>query len=328
VPPAWCAAGRLERVLELDPNYVLAATMLASRRCAAGLVRGRPGQRTHELIRHALQCAPHSADVWDALAHYHAWRSEKDKARAVLDEYVSTHPDSPRGWTLAARWLAWMGEFATSADAVLRAHRLHADDPEVCACATRVLPEAHRLEDLRIIVEDACLRFADAWSPLLAAAEAFAGPLGDPARAYALACRAVTLQPRSVDAWCRCGGVLSLLGRHEEAVRSYNTASACVRLPLDPCAVAIRMGLGRSWRALGRQDRAAAFFREAADVASERVLVDLLSSCALGEALEELGDLGGARRAYRAAPSVYAPAATALRRLDRRSCARSAALDG
>jgi len=78
------ARQRVERVLRVCPGDVPSLKRMADHRCRLGLVRGREGKKTRQLILYALRLAPNAPEILGSLACYHISRREWDKGLTFL----------------------------------------------------------------------------------------------------------------------------------------------------------------------------------------------------------------------------------------------------
>ncbi len=96
------AQRRAARAVELDPDNVLALTHLANHLTDMGQGRGPTGTQSRQLIRRALQLAPHSPEAHASRVQYHMSRGEWRRGLTELQQFTTQHPTSPAGWYDAA----------------------------------------------------------------------------------------------------------------------------------------------------------------------------------------------------------------------------------
>ena len=297
------ALRRMAQVLELDPDNVLTLKRLADSRSAMELVRGEEGKKTRQLIQRTLWVAPDAPDGQESLARYHIFRGEWKKGIAVLQKFTEQRPNCPRGWYHYARWLFRTGESQTTADAIMKAHVLYQNDADIYRAACEILPAAGKLSELQPLLEEMLRRFPERWSVWTTAGLVLAEWFKDGERACTVASRGPQLQPHLADAWFQHGRVLSLAGKHKEAITAL--AEGWEWLPegdgyaqSTPAAV----WLGESYRIIGDEAKSRAWYEESVHQALELTAINsAIAHYWQGKALEMLGDIPRARQAYRTA---------------------------
>jgi len=311
---ALCFMGRfkeaqrhISRALELDPDNVLAIKHIADARSARGLVRGEEGKKTRGLIRQALRLAPGAPDAQESLARYHIFRGEWKKGIAFLQGFTEQRPNCPRGWYHYAQWLFQTGEPQTAADAIMKAHALYQNDAEIYRTACEILPAAGRLAKLQPLLEDMLRQFPDQWSVWTTAGRVLVERFKERERGCIVSSRGPELQPHLADAWFQHGRVLALARRNREAITALEEGWTCLPegegyAQSTPAAV----WLGESYRAFGDEVKSRTWYEESVHHAIELTAINrAIAYYWQGKALERLGDVPGARQAYRTALRHY-----------------------
>ncbi len=292
---------RLERALQLDPNYTYAAKLLADRRAMMGLVRGKEGRRTLGILKRAIERDPDSADVWDAVSRYYDVRGDLEHSVAIWQHFLSGHPDSARGWMFLGTAYGRLQKWTEAAEAYRKAHALNPFMFDIHWRGTHILLRAGYRDEARRWAEEILERFSTYWDgPHVAAANLLR--LGeDPEKCVALSRLCVERHPMACHAWANYGAMLLDVGRAEEAIRAFERAHELIAYPMAPARPGIIGFLGRALRALGREDEALVRFREMLELGESLKSVDPFYKRTVGQALMELGDFKGARAALMAA---------------------------
>jgi|GEM_PF-3059807 len=290
---------RLKRAVEVDPNYLYAAKLLADLRASRGLVRGREGQRTVAMLKRVLAREPETADAWDALNRYHDFRFEFSTGVAIWEAFLARNPGNARAWTFLGTALDRAGEPNRAAEAYARSHEL---DPSWLDVYWRGLPtllKVGRTDEARAWVEELLSRFADHWDACLRAAGALR-QLGVAPEVYLpVARRAVELQPKLCAAWIDFGHQLLPAGRASDALEAFETARRLAE------GVAMERGLdaalcaSRALTVLGRDTEARRTLLDCERMA--RGLNTARRFVVIGRVRGDLSDLEGAAKAYRQA---------------------------
>jgi tetratricopeptide (TPR) repeat protein len=322
------AQRRLEQALKLAPNDCRTLERLATHRCYQGLVWGEEGKQTRQLIRAALRLAPDSANAHQVLSLYHLHRGEWEKGVAVLLQFAQQHPQSPGGWYHYAWCLFHTGYFQGAADAILKAYRLYQNDCEIYRALCEILPAAGRLGELHQVaiqsttppsphcplssaslVEEMLDRFPQRWSVWVSAGRVLVEGFKDLERGCRVSATGVQLQPQLADAWFRHGRVLALAGRHREAVEALNHGWQWLPQQGDYMrSVPAALWLGESYQALGDEARSRKWWEEGYQRAQAMLEFNLATAYYWqGKTLSALGDMTGAKRAYRSALSQHLP---------------------
>jgi RNA polymerase sigma factor (sigma-70 family) len=212
------AQQRAVRALELEPHNVLALTFLIRLLSHIEPERDETGKQIRMMLRRAFHIAPTSPEVYEALAHYHMARGAWAKALAVLRRFTSNHPTSPRGWYYAARWAYRSGATAAAAAAIRQAHALDPSDALILQAACTILLAAGRHLEVSPLLDSMLQQFPGHWHVWTSAGRLWLQGYGDAARACNLAACGPLLQPCLAQAWFHYGRVLTLAGRHREAI--------------------------------------------------------------------------------------------------------------
>jgi tetratricopeptide (TPR) repeat protein len=322
------AQRRLEQALKLAPNDCRTLERLATHRCYQGLVWGEEGKQTRQLIRSVLRLAPDSANAHQVLSLYHLRRGEWEKGVAVLLQFAQQHPHSPGGWYHYAWCLFQTGKFQAAANAILKAYRLYQNDCEIYRALCEILPAAGRLDELHQVaiksttpplphlplspaslLDEMLDRFPQRWSVWVSAGRVLVESFRDIERGCRVSATGVQLQPQLADAWFRHGRVLALAGRHREAVEAIE--QGWQRLPQQGDymrSVPAALWLGESYQALGDEARSRKWWEEGCQRAQVMLEFNLATAYYWqGKTLSALGDMTGAKRAYRSALSQHLP---------------------
>jgi RNA polymerase sigma factor (sigma-70 family) len=294
------AEERAERVLELDRESVPNLKWMADRCSLAG---GEEGNRkAQKLIASALLLAPEAAEVHESLAVQYIARGELERGLCVLRAFVERKPRSVAGWLAYARWLSRTGAQSAAAENVMKAYELHPTGRETLELSCELLARVGEVTRLTPLVVEMLARFPDCWNVWAVAARAILSCMGDAERACALAAEGTRLQPRLSAAWTQYGRVLALAGKREEGIKALERGWKCPHDGASDDLVAAVIRLGESYRLLGREGRARAWFEKAAQMAlALAALSPSLAHYRQGQALDALGDTVGAMQSYRAA---------------------------
>jgi tetratricopeptide (TPR) repeat protein len=159
------------------------------------------------------------------------------------------------------------------------------------------------------LLQEMLTRFPQHWSVWVTGGKVLVEHIKDIERGCSVSAQAVQLQPQLSDAWFRHGRVLALAGRHREAVEALE--QGWQQLPSDggylhsiPGAV----WLGESYQALGDEHRSRDWWEKASHCAE--VLMEFHPATAYywqGRALLGLGNVQGAREAYRSSLKQHLP---------------------
>ncbi|NER51025.1 MAG: tetratricopeptide repeat protein [Symploca sp. SIO1A3] len=307
------ARQRLEQALKLSPNDYRTLQQLGTHRCHQGLVKGEEGKQTKQLLKTALALAPHSATAHQVLSLYHLCRGEWNKGVAVLLKFTEEHPNNPLGWYHYAQCLFSTGNYHTAAEAILKAYKLYQNDCEIYRALCEILPAAEKWKEFGIdvpsdsdsvsLIEEMLDCFPQNWSVWVTAGRVLVKHYQDIEQGCMISAHAVQLQPNLADAWFLHGRVLALAGKHREATealkRGWQSPSKGYLQ-----SVSAAMWLGESYQALGDEPRSRKCLEEAWGFT--KVLMEFNPTTAYywqGRALLALGDVRGARKAYRSALS-------------------------
>lgn len=294
------AQQRLQRTLELFPQDLHSLKRTADYRCSRGLVWGKEGKQTLRMIQTMLSIALDAAYAFDSLAQYYIVRGEWKEGVAVLQQFVEQRPLNPSGWYYYAQCLFHTGDFTPAAEAILQAYKLYPKDCEIYRALCEILPEAGRLEELRPLVEEMLEKFPRRWSVWATAGRVLVEQFKQRERGCRVSAKAVELQPQLADAWFRHGRVLTLAGKHREAVVALE--QGWMELPPKGGylqSVPAAVWLGESYWVLGEEQKSRKWWEEACEGAKE--LMEFNRATAhywRGRALAGLGDVMGASEAY------------------------------
>lgn len=294
------ARERAARALELDPGGVPTLKWMADR---CSLTGGQEGVRkARQFLHAAIRLSPEAAEIHESLALQQIARGEWAKGLSVLRAFVERNPRSAAGWLFYAKYLSRTGAQAAAAESVMRAYELNPTARETLGLSCELLAREGEVTRLPRLIEEMLARFPECWSVWAVAGQAILSGLGDAERASAVSAHATQLQPRLAAAWSQYGRVLVLAGKHREGVAALERAWKCT--PDETCdeRVAAAVWLGESYRALGEEKRARAWFEKAAQGAlALNALCPPLAHYRQAQALEALGDMVGAMQSYRAA---------------------------
>lgn len=294
------AQQRLQRTLELFPQDLRSLKRLADYRCGMGLVCGKEGKQTCQLMRSMLRIAPDAAYVFDSLAHYHIVRGEWKQGIALLQQFVEENSLNPNGWYYYARWKFHTGDYTTASMAILKAYALYPHDGEIYRALCEILPQAGRLGELRPLVDEMLEKFPQCWSIWATAGRVLVEWFRERKSGCSVSAKGVELQPQLADAWFRHGRVLALARRHREAVVALE--QGWIELPQKGGywqSVPAAVWLGESYRVLGEEDKSRQWWEEACEGAKELMKLNRATAHYWqGRALAGLGDVMGASQAY------------------------------
>ncbi|MEG4640071.1 tetratricopeptide repeat protein [Microcoleus sp. Aus8_D4] len=331
------AQRRLSKVLELAPDDFRVLKRLANTRCRMRLVSGEEGKQTKQIISSALRLAPDAVDARELLAYYHVFRGESANGLAVLAQFTEEHPNNPRGWYSYGRCLFHTGEYQGAAEAMLKAYCLYPNDCEIDRALCEILPVtsppapldppsaplpkggtslkvplvkgdlggSNPQVTLASIVEEMLDRFPERYSVWTTAGRVLVECFQEIERGCSISAKATQLQPQLPDAWFRHGRVLALALKHREAVEALQQGWQL--LPeaggyLQSASVAV--WLGESYRVLGDDAASRRWWEEACRLANELMEFDpAIAHYWQGRALLGLGDVTGAKQAYKSALS-------------------------
>lgn len=159
------------------------------------------------------------------------------------------------------------------------------------------------------LLQEMLTRFPQHWSVWVTAGKVLVEQIKDIERGCSVSAQAVQLQPQLAEAWFRHGRVLALAGRHREAVEVLE--QGWQQLPLDGeylYSVPGAVWLGESYQALGDERQSWHWWEKA--LHSAEVLMEFHPATAYywkGRALLGLGNVQGAREAYRSSLKQHLP---------------------
>ncbi len=292
---------RLERAVELDPNYTYALKLLVDRRSNIGLVRGKPGRETLAMAKRLVSRSPNSADAFDAMTRYYDGRCEFDRSVALWREFLTRNPDNAKAWTFYGTALERVGDVRAAAEAYIRSQDLDPGWLDVYWRGLAIIIAAGHAETARAWIREIATRFPNHWDASLRMADAMLRLGDDAGEAVRVARRAVELAPNLEAAWRDYGWILSRADRHEEALEAYRLAWEIAERLSESGAPDALFGLGCALKAVGRHAEANEALRQVASVARDRIADDPRYPVLLGRALEWMDDLAGAERAYKRA---------------------------
>ena len=297
------AEQRLVRALELDPGNVPALKALADMHSQRGaLISSDEGRITSQCIQKGLRLAPHTAEARESLAIYHIFRGQWATGITALRAFTEQHPHNPLGWTNLARWLFHTGATEAAAHAILKGQILHPGHWETQLIACKIFTCTGNRERLHFMLQELLAQYPERWNVWITAARALIRVFKNPDQACAVAALAPRRQPQLAAAWFEFGRVLALCSRHHDALAALEkgwgwlSVEAC-----DKQAVLASILSGESFRHLGEEDRAQAWFERA--VRKTLVLANHSPGIAYyrrGYAMEALRDPVGAIQAYQA----------------------------
>lgn len=287
--------------VELYGENAPALKWLADYRSGLGLVRGKEGQRTLQLIKKALQLSSESAEAHESLALYHLFRGEWAESVAVMRAYTEHHPECPEGQHCYALLLSRTGESAGAVEAIMKAHTLHRSDWRIQKSACKLLASARKSESLLIILEEMLVRFPNHWSLWTTAGLTLVTAGNEPDRACAIASRGPQLQPHIPLVWFEYGRVLALANKHLEATAAFSIGQSLLPEISEQTIKAVAW-LGESMRSLGKHQEAQdCWAKVIRHVAEFTEMNPARASYWRGKALENLGDTNGSLLAYKSA---------------------------
>lgn len=219
----------------------------------------RVWESNEHLWRHALSCAPWSAQLHDYMGVTFAEQGETDRAIAEFREALRIRPDHVEALSDLGAALDGRGQTAAALEFLEQAHRLRPDSPKVSLNLGSALVNAGRVDQAIALYREA-LQIQPAFANVhfnLGVALLLERRVDE---AIAALSRAVELQPAYAEAYAAIGGARVLQNRQDDAVDAYRQA-----VRLDPDHSAARIGLGLALARTGRVAEAVAHLQQAVD---------------------------------------------------------------
>jgi tetratricopeptide (TPR) repeat protein len=289
---------RLERAVELDPNYTYAVKLLADRRAVIGLVRGREGSRTRDLVMRVLARDPDSADAMDALVRYYESRDEMDRAVAIWRDFLTRNPTNAKAWAFLGTTLERVPDIRAAADAYVRSQSLDPNWLDVYWRGWHTLTRTGQTERARTWLGELQRRFGHHWDAqhVIVQLMRYLGHSDEECLPYAR--RAAELRSDVPAAVWDSAEMLTLLGHPDEALELLERPEARRKRQEAETSVRNRLHLshvmGRVLKALGREMEAMEWLREAERHALEARAYEMHYHALVGLIRMEMGDLDGA----------------------------------
>ncbi|MGK7876160.1 MAG: tetratricopeptide repeat protein [Xenococcaceae cyanobacterium] len=255
------AEKRLNQFLEVAPQDIQTLKRLITNRCRKRLVFDAEGKQTKKLINSLLKQALSSPEAHSLQAHYYILRGEQQKGINVLEQFTEEYSNNPHGWYYYSRCLFAMGKHEAASEAILKAYQLSSGrgrpcDREIYRAVCEILPATGRLDKTRSIITEMLECFPESWSVWATAGRVLVEHFQEIDLGCSYSLRGTTLQPELADAWLRHGRVLSLAGKHEEAIEALTQGWQLLSpATKDFKSVSAAVWLGESYQKLG-SDRA------------------------------------------------------------------------
>ena len=302
------AAAALDAAIAADSGFV---TAVMERRYMLGAPVSTAMVDTARALENAYARNRARATAFERL-DFESYLALHDGDHVRAEKYgrmlVAQYPRDPRAYNSAFGILALHGRFAEAAEIAERAIALDSAGRTVGADECRVCIGYHSMSEIARIV-------------------------GDLPRAEMMARRALAVSPEDPSAWAQLGTVLSARGRYDEAIAAARRAGALA--PTDPefaLEATLRLiearrydaadSALRIWRAttdarfaLSATDMRLLLLRERGQFRAAAELLDVALRrfpadsnwlvLVQGETLARIGDVSGARRAFKAAVSAW-----------------------
>ena len=253
----------LRRATELAPDDYQVLKRLVEYRCRMQLVWDKPGEQTANILSTALKLAPDAPDSYKLLSDYYIARGELAKGIELLQQYTEQHPNNPHGWFYYGWVLFQVDDNQEAALAMLKAYQLYPNDCEIYRVLCEILPAAGRLEELRPLLEEMLVRFSESWSIWATVGRVLVEQFQEIERGCDFALKGTQLQPQLPDPWFRYGRVLSLAGKHREAVAAFEQGWEWLKEGWISLSVPAAVWLYESYRVLGDEAESRKWLEEA-----------------------------------------------------------------
>ncbi|GBF82090.1 tetratricopeptide repeat protein [Aphanothece sacrum] len=248
------AQKKLAIALKLAPNHINVLERVIAHRLRQRLVTENEDKKTWLLIDQALKLAPDAVNIQALLAYYYLFRGEPTKGLTILQRLIKDHWNNPGGWYHYAHCLFYLDKRQEAATAILKAYQLYQKDWEINRTLCEMLPLVGKLEPLKPLVAEILENFPERWSVWATTGRVLVEHFQDIEQGSYLSAQAINLQPQLSDAWCHHGRVLTLGGKHREAIEVLEQGWQC--LPEgESClqSVLLAAQLGENYRNLGEK---------------------------------------------------------------------------
>ncbi|NLH98024.1 MAG: sigma-70 family RNA polymerase sigma factor [Chthonomonadales bacterium] len=292
---------RLERAVELDPNYTYALKLLVDRRACMGLVRGREGRRTLALAGRLLERSPDSADAMDAYTRYFERRGETEKCVELWRNFLTRNPANAKAWTFLGTALQRCYDWHGAAEAYIKSHSLDPAWLDVYWRGWSVLIRAGYADEARGWIAEGLQRFPNHWDMMSVIAQAQCALGEEPETYLRTAHRVVEMAPELERSWLVYGDLLLKAGRPQDALEALQRSLEITQsAPGAPVPWPL-MSIGKALKRLGRDQEATRSFEHCLRLVRRHYREDSLYHWYLGVIHVEMGDLDAAERAFRRA---------------------------
>ena len=257
------AEKRLDRALAVAPEDVQTLKRIITNRCRKTLVFDAEGKQTKKLIGSLLKQASNSAEAHDLLACYYILRGDRQKGIKISQQFTEEHSYNPHAWYFYSQRLLDIDEQKAAAGAILEAYQLFSDElgdwhsytsdnRQVYRALCEILPAAGRLDKTHSIISEMLERFSAYWSVWAIAGRVLVEYFQQSDRGCNYSLRGTTLQPQLADAWLCHGRVLSLAGKHQDAIAALTQGWQLLSPEAEDFkSVSAALWLGESYQKLG-----------------------------------------------------------------------------
>ncbi|NER28399.1 MAG: tetratricopeptide repeat protein [Symploca sp. SIO1C4] len=297
IQAAWKS---LNKTLDLAPGHIGVLERVINHRLRRRLVKAQEGKKTRQLIRKVMQLAPDSVNIQALLVYYHIFRTESAKATALLDKLIKDYLNNPLGWYYYARFMFHTGQLPEAVTAILKAHKMYRQNWGIYQALCEILPAAGKIEQLRLVVAEMLELFPERWSVWATSGQVLVEHFQEVEQGSRLSAKAIELQPQLADAWFCHGRVLTLLGKHLEAIEVLKEGWQCLPAK-ETCLQSLPAagGLAENSKAIGDEVNHRHWWTVVANNAQQLTDFDpVLAYYWQGRASAALGDKTKARQAY------------------------------
>ncbi|NEO98205.1 MAG: tetratricopeptide repeat protein [Symploca sp. SIO2E9] len=304
IQAAW---KNLNRTWDLAPDNIGVLERVINHRLRQRLVKAQEGKNTRQLIRKVMQLAPDSINIQALLVYYHIFRGESAKAIALLDKLIEDYLHNPLGWYYYGRFMFHIGQLPEAVTAILKAHKMYRQDWEIYRALCEILPAAGKLAQLRLVVAEMLEYFPERWSVWATAGQVLVEHFQEVEQGSRLSAKGIELQPQLADTWFCHGRVLTLLGKHPEAIEVLKEGWQCLPVK-ETCLQSLPAagGLAESSKVIGDEVNHQHWWTVVASNAGKLADFDpALAYYWQGRASAALGDKTKARQAYHHALSQH-----------------------
>ncbi|MDX1555047.1 MAG: tetratricopeptide repeat protein, partial [Xanthomonadales bacterium] len=181
------AVERLERAIEIDPEYALAYTALSTalfHHTRANRAMSIPEQvkRRAELAEKALELDPTLAEAWNEMSAVYAERKEWDKASEAIQKALELNPNSAEAWAGYWNMLLLKGDREEGLRAIRKAVELDPESIRYQTSLAQQLFELSRAEEAIYVLRESVERHPDAPQVYVALAR-YLNQVGEPGEA-------------------------------------------------------------------------------------------------------------------------------------------------